>query len=289
MLVVLNGLRSDADWLVGESVARSTSRSYQRVMQKLEGFCQQHHIKDKFSAATIELFVTKARNDGLGLGAIRSMLSAIRHHCKSVNITASFDTPRLGLILRGIKRTAMSVPRRNRPVSLSILNRLCQAAPICFGKKVGRTVSAMFSLCFFALLRPSEAARSPASPQHQLLSKHVRLSANRISVKFYSFKHSVGPVKITVLPHFNKIICPVQNLLCHLPVPRKKPLFDFTAADFRFVLKKCLRHCGIKRHITPHSFRSGGATFYSANGMTDATLKAKGRWRSNAYLSYVRS
>lgn len=93
MFVDLNGLRSDADWLVGESVARSTSRSYQRVMQKLEGFCQQHHIKDKFSAATIELFVTKARNDGLGLDAIRSMLCAIRQHCKSVNITASFDTP----------------------------------------------------------------------------------------------------------------------------------------------------------------------------------------------------
>ena len=53
MFVDLDGLRSDADWLVRKSVAQSTSRSHQRVMQKLEGFCQQHHIKDQFSAATI--------------------------------------------------------------------------------------------------------------------------------------------------------------------------------------------------------------------------------------------
>ena len=68
--------------------------------------------------------MTKARNDGLDLGAIRLMLSAIRHHYKSVNITASFDTPRLSLILQGVKRAAMLVPRRNWPVCLSILNRL---------------------------------------------------------------------------------------------------------------------------------------------------------------------
>ena len=96
----------------------------------------------------------------------------------------------------------------------------------------------MFSLCFFTLLRPSEAARLPALPQHQLLSKHVRLSANKISVKFYSFKHSVRPVRITVLPHFNSYL-PSSEFDVSLTCTQER------ASDFRFVLKKCLRHCGI--------------------------------------------
>ena len=36
-----------------------------------------------------------------------------------------------------------------------------------------------------------------------------------------------------------------------------------------------------------HSFRRGAAHLASANGLSDSTIRAHGRWKSEAYLRYV--
>ena len=40
--------------------------------------------------------------------------------------------------------------------------------------------------------------------------------------------------------------------------------------------------------VTPHSFRIGAATRAAVKGYTAEQITVFGRWRSNAYMSYIR-
>ena len=156
-IVGLHQLRVEADRMIRESVAPSTAKAYAKTIARLVDFCRTHKIKDKlrFAPASIELFVIHMKQGGLGFGAIKSMLSAIRHYCKVNNIAINFDTPRLQLLLRGLKRTQCSKTRVNTHVSLALLKRLCLVAPCCLGNELAIAARALFTLCFFAQTRRS--------------------------------------------------------------------------------------------------------------------------------------
>ena len=289
----LAALAAEADRMVVESVAETTRWTYEKVIIKLGDFCLLHHIKDKFSASTVELFVIKLKNDGLGIRAIKSSLSAIRHYCKSHKVSIAFDTPWLQMMLRGVQRTNPPSRRANLAVSVSNLRKLCANAPLCFGDYIGSMLCALFTSAFFGLLRPCEAAGSKATPHHQLKVCQVRVRGNYLSISFVSFKHAKQPVKIRVPAHHESVICPVKCMRRYLdigPAPSAPslPLFPSSTGEINSVLRQCLHKCSLCDMLTLHSFRRGGATFYSSAGMSDASLCAKGRWNSKAYLSYVK-
>ena len=126
--------------MVVESVAETTRKAYAKVVIKLGDFCVLHRITDKFSTSTVELFVIKLENDGLGIGAIKSSLSAFRFYCKSHNISIVFDTSRFQLMLRGVQRTNPPSRRANLAVNVSNLRKLCANAPLCFGDYMGNVL-----------------------------------------------------------------------------------------------------------------------------------------------------
>ena len=87
-------------------------------------------------------------------------------------------------------------------------------------------------------------------------------------------------------------MCPWTNLFSYLTKQQLRaedPLFPVSTTEFAQVLSQCSEQANLKTKLTPHSFRRGGATWFSSNGMTDAKLKAYGRWSSNAYLCYVKA
>ena len=61
---------------------------------------------------------------------------------------------------------------------------------------------------------------------------------------------------------------------------------DTTLRDW---LKRILQNIGVKdvKNYSFHSFRRGWAHLASMRGISDSTIKAHGRWRSEAYLRYV--
>ncbi len=92
-------------------------------------------------------------------------------------------------------------------------------------------------------------------------------------------------------------LCPVSAMLNYLVVRgrRKGPLFLLGDGTFltrqRLVdeIRQALDKAGIdSKAYCGHSLRIGAATTAAANGMEDALIKTLGRWRSLAYLEYVR-
>ena len=76
---------------------------------------------------------------------------------------------RLVLLLRGAQRSYIAQPRYIQPknaVRLSHLKKLCSAALHIVDPLFASQVRAMFSLAFFALLRPSELVLAPSTPLH---------------------------------------------------------------------------------------------------------------------------
>ena len=92
-------------------------------------------------------------------------------------------------------------------------------------------------------------------------------------------------------------VCPVVAMKQYLAVrPNfEGPLFcHFDGAplskyQFSAVLKKAIGVLGLNPHrYKSHSFRIGMATTLSMEGYSDDQIQIMGRWRSRAYLNYLR-
>ena len=95
----------------------------------------------------------------------------------------------------------------------------------------------------------------------------------------------------------DKDICPVAALTSYLLVRGKEPGPLFTFADgaplSRSVLVSRVRGAISAAGLDPtpfsgHSFRIGAATTAASKGVEDSTIQTLGRWKSAAYLRYVR-
>ena len=107
-----------------------------------------------------------------------------------------------------------------------------------------------------------------------------------------SYKHSDQVVSIKIDKDSDEFLCPWSNLLYYLTdtvLRADVTLFAISVTEFSDILSRCASQAGVKTRLTPHSFRWGGATWFSSNGITDAKLKAYGMLSSNAYLSYVKA
>ena len=68
-----------------------------------------------------------------------------------------------------------------------------------------------------------------------------------------------------------------------------------TAKDISSSLKSAVAHLGEAHlgiqaaHVSAHSLRTGGGFCYHVSGIGDAALRILGRWRSDAFISYIRA
>ena len=93
-------------------------------------------------------------------------------------------------------------------------------------------------------------------------------------------------------------LCPVNALLAYVDVRGQAPgpLFRFKDQQplTRERLVSCLRTAISKAGFDPnlyagHSFRIGAATAAHLNGVEDSTIMTLGKWKSDAYLRYIRT
>ena len=108
------------------------------------------------------------------------------------------------------------------------------------------------------------------------------------------FRHGV---QVLIGRSGDAVVCPVSATLAYLALRQagEGPLFLFnngtyvTKDNFIKPIREALDTLGyVSESFATHSFRIGAATAAAEAGIDEATIKALGRWKSNAFQAYVR-
>ena len=165
-------------------------------------------------------------------------------------------------------------------------------------------LSAMCSLAFFAFLRIGEITINSSDhsnlimlPQlEQLVSSHGQVTALQLTISEY--KHSATGRPFVIYIHKEQSCCPVKTILDFISARGTVhgPLFcwpDWAPIKRHFFveqLSRPLRFCNLDpAFYKSHSFRIGAATWAAAKGFTDTQIRQLGRWKSNAFVNYIRT
>ena len=283
--------------LVRSSLAASTHQLYFRAWKKLVQFGQQFGLQIfPLSPSVLGLFITHMVNQRLGCNTIRTMVSAISFYHKINGLPDPAASFLISKLLIGTKKSAPSVDKR-LPITVHMLHQLVRALDrVCFSPYDKKLYKSMFLCAFYALCRVGEITGSP--PTHTLREADIKIKANpqRIVVTFASYKHSVTQQSVTLYEQSPLEFSPVSAIVDYLQSrPKAKYLFVLNKGQpvprlsFVTVLKKCVAKCQFDaKRITSHCFRIGGATYAARRGLPILTIKRLGRWRSDAFVQYLR-
>ena len=92
--------------------------------------------------------------------------------------------------------------------------------------------------------------------------------------------------------------CPVELLAKYLAMrgPRPGALFitvdgaQVSRSHFSNQLSSAIQFCGLSPSVYKgHSFRIGAASHAADKGLSDAQIRLSGRWKSTAFLKYIRT
>ena len=164
---------------------------------------------------------------------------------------------------------------------------------------------AAFLVCFFGFLRSGEITIPDAAaydPSVHLNFADISID-NLTSPKIIRIRlkcSKTDPFRQGVDVHIGRTdqtLCPVTALINYIVIRGSSPglLFHFsdgaplTKSKFTQKFRQLLIQAGIDSTIyAGHSFRIGAASTAAAKGVEDSLIQTLGRWKSSAYLSYVR-
>ena len=254
---------------------------------------KQHQFKDK----SLRQYIAKLHLDGLASSTITSRISALKFHCKKKNIPGELDSILVKTMLKGVRNLEYekTVMPRKEGCTIDQLERIITLANVIYPGYEATMLSSMFSLAFFGFMRVSEYALTAAGHTIKFNDCKVTKEELRIIIPSSKFNRKRATVVLHSYPASSKI-CPVK---CFRRYRKLRPtttssmlylLADSTplsSLDASQYLKSLTDAAGFFG-ITSHSFRIGGATWAASQGWSDASLRAHGRWQSDAFLQYVR-
>ena len=127
----------------------------------------------------------------------------------------------------------------------------------------------------------------------------LTLKGTKTDINHHGFETVIGhgvdpinPVKLMLIYLLKRQQLSVNNN--KLRITAFAPLFIFsdgiilTVADATKLLKTLAKKCKLKGTYAGQSFRMGGGTSYSARNFQDIVVRKGGRWKSDAFQSYIR-
>jgi len=163
----------------------------------------------------------------------------------------------------------------------------------------------MFALAFFAALRVGEMTTTAGKSAENilLLSQAFILKDSTgcivaIKLSRRNYKHSDPSHTTNIIVYRDKPVYAVTLLLDYLHVrgQTEGPLFRWpdNKTISRSYVNQCLTQALIfsgldTKFYKTHSFQIGAASWAAAKGLSDTQIRQLGRWKSNAFLRYIRT
>lgn len=211
--------------------------------------------------------------------------------------------------LSGIKRVQATIgsnkPRPRLPITSALMKALKKSWESQAPSYNTAMLWAATCTCYFGFLRsgeatvPSESAYDPAVHLSITdVSLDSQTNAQVIAIRIKASKTDSFRKGVTVyLGRTSPEVCPVAAILSYIGVRGTSPgpLFKFsdgsplTRDSFVRQLRAALSPSGVDpAQYSGHSFRIGTATSTAAAGVPDVLIQTLGRWRSTAYLNYIK-
>ena len=287
--------------LLDASLTNSSASSYTHAWRLFINFAEKFDLPSDIPVKQhiLAIYVTYLFSQDYAASTIASYLSAISYIHKLNNMydpCASFIIQKLLVAARKLKP-----PQDVRlPITKAILHKISDALRYTVSSSFERVMfKSMFLLAFYAFLRIGEITSGQTISNKNLISfKQIFIEKDKITIKFLSYKHHMGkPFLLTIYSAHDSNYCPVKCLHDYVSIrgAQDGPLFcyvpDIPVSRIKFatVLKNSL---GFSHHqfgkITCHSFRIGMASHCADIGMSDSKIRLLGRWKSDAFKSYIR-
>ena len=282
-------------------MAPSTSLQYTKSFRKCCAFITdvlRQSAKLPFSQAQISYYIAHMHNNNLKWSTIATQLSAISHYHKLEGLPDPTATYKTSKLMTGVRKTQNHPPDARQPITRKILLGLIAGLHACTTDRYQQLLySGLFTMMYYACLRASEVLLTDNTKHMLQLSNLVALPNKSYKLHFTSYKHATSDCGSTIyIISTGKQDCPVHHLSKYLNVrgTNTGPLFmshgaPVTRHQFNKVLGHCLKYLNIPAaNYNTHSFRIGRTTDMAITGIPHATIQLIGRWKSNAYLKYVR-
>ena len=248
------------------------------------------HLSKTVSYATTKVYLAAVKNLHIEFGCPLDFTSM----------------PLLYKTIRGIKCSHTVSKRARYPITITVLHRIYSKLQPFHSQAVDSSMLwAAFTLAFFGFLRSSEFTCNGKFDPHTHLSRaDISLEPNIFSPNYLEITIKKSnpfreTAKLTIARSDSKV-CTVTALQDYLLQTHgqstSQPLFKFTdgrnltRASLTNNLRALLHVCGLdSAHFASLCFRIGAATTAGAVGLPGWLIKVLGRWKSNAYQTYIKT
>ena len=297
----------EVERLLDASISDNTHKTYATGWKAFTQFKQQTMSTSPHgSVGEIHHFIAWLSLQGLASSTIATYVSSVGYVHKLRGLTDPTKDFVVSKLLEGARRLRPCKDSR-LPISLPLLRDIISALPtICLNQFESTLFRAVFLSAFFGFMRVSEIAvgsrqhlRDSVLCCHDVTFSQLTAKDQSVTIQLRQSKNNQrGPPQcIHLVENTDQYLCPVSALrqfsairpqflgpyFCHFD---GSPLTQY---QFNAVLQEALAFIGLDgARITSHSFRIGAASSASQLGVANNDIQCMGRWRSDAFLTYVR-
>lgn len=294
-----------AGTLIKAGITPRTQQSYSRVWVALAQFCtSQGHPEwahPPLQPYVVMLFLASKFAEGVSGATLASYSSALAYVHKLMLFEDPTNSFAVHKLIKGAQRLVPVVDVR-LPISRHILSQLISVLPLTAGSRFASALlAALFSVAFHGFFRLGELLpQKPADSVRVVQFQDLFLEGGKNPTLTLNLRHSKtakGSILVSLKSTSDTYICPVSltSVFITLRGDHPGPLFSYPNGIpvlrhwFSVKFNSALNFLGLNpKRFKGHSFRIGAATEAAAQGLSDAQIRARGRWNSDAFKRYIR-